>query len=76
MVIATLKKAHIPSDDLVVIPRREYEDLKEKATSVVGFPVVRLRGKAASVLDRRVTAALREYRAGKLRPIASLRQLM
>lgn len=77
MTIAILKKADIPTnDDLVVIPRREYEDLKGKAASAVSFPVVHLKGNAARKLDRRVTAALREYRAGKLKPIRSLRELL
>lgn len=72
MTIAILKKADIPTnDDLVVIPRREYESLKASQ-----IPVVFLKGKAAQRLDRRVAAALREYKAGKLKPIQSLRELL
>lgn len=77
MTIAILKKTDIPAnDDLVVIPRKDYEDLKEKAGSAVSFPVVHLRGNAARKLDRRVTAALREYRQGKTKILHSLRDLM
>jgi len=35
-----------------------------------------LKGKAARKLDRRVTQAMKEYRTGKLRPIASLREII
>lgn len=77
MAIAILKKADIPTnDDLVVIPRKEYEELKDKAANAISFPVVRLRGNAARKLDRRVAAALREYRQGKTKVLHSLRDLM
>lgn len=76
MTIAILKKADIQNDDLVVIPRREYEELKDKADSAVAFPTVRLRGNAARKLDRRVAAALLEYRQGKTKVLRSLRDLM
>ncbi len=76
MTTAILKKRDILNDDMVIIPRLEYEDLKDRATSAVSFPVVHLRGNAARKLDRRVTAALREYKAGKLKPVRSLRELL
>ncbi len=71
MTIAVLKRAHIPNDDLVVIPRQEYEDLKARQ-----IPAVFLKGRSARVLDKRVTNALREYRQGKTKILHSLRDLM
>ena len=76
MAIAILKKSTIPNDDLVVISRREYEALKDKAENTGSVPVVHLRGNAAKKLDRRVAAALREYKSGKLKPVRSLRELL
>lgn len=52
MAIAILKKRDIPNDDLVVIPRKEYEMLKESQ-----IPIVFLKGKAARRLDARASAA-------------------
>lgn len=71
MAIAILKKAQIKNDDLVIIPRKEYETLRENQ-----IPVVFLKGKAARVLDRRVERSLREYRQGKTKVLRSLRDLM
>ncbi len=76
MAITILRQRDIPRDDLVVIPRKEYETLRENANVAAAFPVVRLRGNAARKLDHRVNAALREYHAGKLRSINSLRELL
>lgn len=77
MTIAILKKSQIRNDDVVLIPRREYDSLKERATTTAPFvPVVQLTGNAARKLDRRVTAALREYRQGKTKVLHSLRDLM
>lgn len=56
MTIAILKKSDIPNDDLVVIPRTEYETLKASQ-----IPTVFLKGKAARRLDARVSAAQRWY---------------
>ena len=71
MTIAILKKSQIRNDDVVLIPRREYDILKENQ-----IPVVFLKGKSARKLDRRVNASLREYRQGKTKILHSLRDLM
>lgn len=77
MATTILKKgATSITDDFVVIPHGENETLKDRADQAVSFPVVRLRGNAARKLDRRVTAALREYRAGKIKPVQSLQELL
>lgn len=71
MTIAILKKDQIQNDDLVIIPRKEYEVLKENQ-----IPTIFLKGKSARVLDRRVMLSLREYRQGKTKALHSLRDLM
>ena len=76
MAIVILRQRDIPRDDLVVIPRKEYEDLKDRVDTLPVFPIVHLRGNAARKLDRRVSAALREYRTGKLKPVRTLRELL
>jgi hypothetical protein len=71
MTIAILKKVDISNDDMVVIPRQEYEELKASQ-----IPTVFLKGRAAQRLDARVTRSLREYRQGKTKRLYSLRGLM
>lgn len=71
MAVTILKKANIPNDDLVVIPRKEYERLQASQ-----IPTVFLKGKSALNLDRRVAASFREYRQGKTKVLHSLRDLM
>src|SRR3989338_5079674 len=71
MAITILKKAQIQKDDLVTIPRKEYEVFKENQV-----PTIFLKGKSARVLDRRVAEALREYRQVKTKAIHSVRDLM
>lgn len=71
MAIAILKRAQIQDDDLVIIPRKEYEVLKGNQ-----IPTIFLKGKSARALDRRVERALREYRQGKTKVLHSLRDLM
>lgn len=73
MPITIPKKAmqSIQDDDAVLISRTEYERLRASQ-----IPTVFLKGKAARRLDARVTAAIREYRTGKLKPIQSLRALV
>lgn len=56
MAIALLKKRDIPNDDLVVIPRKEYEALRAGQ-----IPSVFLKGKVARRLDARVSAARRWF---------------
>ena len=48
------------NDDLVVISRKEYENLKAKT-----IPVFFLKGKKAKNLDKRVEEALKEHKKGK-----------
>lgn len=48
------------SEELVVMPRREYERMKDAV-----IPTFYLKGGAAKRLDRRVERAVKEYRAGK-----------
>ena len=52
---------------LVVLPVAEYQKLLARAV-----PTYYLTGQAAKQLDRRVAAALKEYRAGKTKKIKSL----
>lgn len=66
----TIPKHIIKNDDLVLMPRREYEKMKAQMT-----PTVFLKGKAAKRLDRRVEQGLRDYREGKTRMICSLADL-
>ena len=66
----TIPKKLDKEEDLVVIPRQEYEKMKAQ-----GIPTFYLKGKAAEKLDLRVTQALKEYRAGKTREIKSLADL-
>lgn len=71
MAITILKKAQIKNDDLVIIPRKEFEVLKENQV-----PSIFLKGKSARVLDRRVAESLSEYQRGKTKALHSLRDLM
>ena len=66
----TIPKKLAGRDDLVVIPRKEYEHMKARM-----LPVLELKGKKADSLDRRVKNALRDYRQGKTRKIYSLANL-
>ena len=59
-----------PKDDLVVIPRKEFEYMKSRM-----IPNIFLKGRAAGKLDRRVGSALKEYRSGKTKEIHSLADL-
>ncbi len=78
--IATISKKVTGHEDLVVLPRREYERLKERdrlGPTFSGYethtskgkkyqvPVYQLHGKAAERLDERVREAMAEYKAGK-----------
>lgn len=62
----TIPKSVTGREELVVIPRKEYERMK---ASMV--PTFYTKGKAALRLDRRVEKALREYRAGKTESLDS-----
>lgn len=56
----TIPKNLIKNDDLVILPRKEYENMKARMT-----PIFYLKGKNAKNLDKRVSEGLREYRKGK-----------
>ncbi len=59
MATITISKKLIHGDDLIVIPRKEYEEMKSRLV-----PVVYLKGKSAKRLDKRVTEGMREYKKG------------
>ena len=70
MTTITIPKRIAKNDDLIVIPRKEYEQMKSMM-----FPMVNLVGKSADRLDRRVVKALRYYKQGRTRTIKSLADL-
>ena len=59
------------SEDLVVISRKEYEDMK-----VHMLPTFRLEGKEAAKLDKLVKAGLREYERGEMIKANSLKEAL
>ena len=62
----TIPRKLIRGDDLVVLPRKEYEKMKAQMT-----PVFFLKGKSAKRLDRRVSETLKEYHKGKTESLES-----
>lgn len=66
----TIPKKITGSEELIVMPRSEYEYMKSRM-----IPVKFLYGKAAEKLDRRVDAGLKYYRGRKTRKIESLADL-
>ena len=86
--VITIPKRVTGREELVVIPKREYDMLKKAhmpgAPTFVGYethtwkrkkykvPAYQLHGKAAERLDQEVREAMAEYRAGKTRKIKSL----
>jgi len=75
---------------LLPLPRGEFEEMQKRLRTTPIFreykivnykkkqykvPVYQLVGKAALHLDRRVKTALREFRAGRTRPLKSLAEL-
>lgn len=56
----TIPRNLIQNDDLVVLPRKEYENMKARM-----FPIFFLKGKNAKSLDKRVDEGVKEYRKGK-----------
>ncbi|MBI5400496.1 MAG: hypothetical protein HZB12_00035 [Candidatus Yonathbacteria bacterium] len=62
----TIPRGLIKNDDLVVLPRREYESMKARM-----FPIFFLKGKNAKSLDKRVSGGLTEYRKGKTETLES-----
>jgi hypothetical protein len=62
----TIPKKLIKNDDLIIIPRKEYEYIKSQM-----IPTLYLKGKAAQRLDKRVSDGLREYKTGKTETLKS-----
>ena len=54
------------SDDLIVIPRKEYESMKAQL-----LPAYFLKGVKAKKLDKRVEEALRDHKQGKTEKLES-----
>ena len=89
--VITIPKRVTGREELVVIPKREYEMLKKAHTpgsstfaayethiwkgKKYKMPVYQLHGKAAERLDQEVREAIAEYRAGKTKKIKSLADL-
>ncbi|TSC83856.1 MAG: hypothetical protein G01um101417_423 [Parcubacteria group bacterium Gr01-1014_17] len=67
----TIPKTISRGDDLVVVPRRDYEALRANQ-----IPVRYLSGRAAARLDRRVAMSIRAHQNGSTRRIKSLADLM
>jgi|GEM_PF-1159623 len=79
--VVKIPQSSIGSEELVAVPRREYERLLknggEKSPTFLGYetklwkgkkykvPAYQLHGKAAERLDMRVREGMREYRAGE-----------
>ena len=70
MNIITIPKRMAENDDLIVMPRKEYEHMKTRM-----FPEVYLSGRKAERLDRRVGKALLDFRQGKTKKVKSLAEL-
>jgi len=62
----TIPKNLIKNDDLIILPRKEYELMKTQM-----IPTFYLKGKKAKLLDKRVNEALNEYRQGKTESLKS-----
>jgi hypothetical protein len=56
----TISKNLIQNDDLIVLPRKEYESMKARI-----LPFFEVKGKNAKNLDKRVTEGLKEYSKGE-----------
>jgi hypothetical protein len=66
MATVTISKNLIQNDDLIVLPRKEYESMKARM-----FPLFELKGKNAKNLDKRVSESVKEYEKGKTRTLES-----
>lgn len=60
----------LPGEGLVILQKKEYEDLCRKAV-----PTMQLTGKDAEKLDKLVEEGLKDYREGKCKKINSLADL-
>ena len=63
----TIPSSRAKKGDLVVISRKEYEEMKSNT-----IPSIYLSGKKASELDKRVSKAVSDHKAGKTKKINSL----
>ena len=70
MATITISKSLIKNDDLVIIPRKEYESMKAQMV-----PTFYLKGKEADKLDKLIREGLKEYQDGKSKTIKSLADL-
>ena len=70
MATITISKNLIKNDDLVIIPRKEYESMKAQM-----LPTFYLKGKEADKLDKLIKEELKEYQEGKCKTIKSLADL-
>jgi len=68
--IITIPKSLAGKDDLVVLSRGEYEQMKSQMV-----PITYLEGRVARKVDKRVERALKNYNAGETRQISSLADL-
>lgn len=66
----TIPKDLIKNDDLVIMPRREYEGLRDSA-----IPTYYLKNEEALEVDSLVDEGLMEYRTGKCTTIKSIADL-
>ena len=70
MATITIPKNITGSEELVVIPRKEFDWMKSQM-----IPAIYLKGNAAKKLDKRVEKGLRDYQTGKTKIIHSLADL-
>lgn len=68
--IIVSKKTIRKEGGVVILPLREYEELREKA-----IPTYRLEGKEAEDLDKLVEEGLEDYKKGRCKTIKSLKDL-
>lgn len=67
----TIPKNLIKNDDLIIIPRKEYEKMKAQMP-----PTFYLKGKEAEKLDKLVKDGLREYERGETISATSLKEAL
>ena len=71
MATITIPKNLIKNDDLIIIPRKEYETMKAQI-----LPTFYLKGKEAEKLDKLVKDGLREYERRETISANSLRDAL
>ena len=60
----TIPKSVTGSEELIIMPKKEYNRMKDGL-----FPIFYLNGSTARKLDKRVREGLREYNGGKTEPL-------